>query len=186
MKRLLVTLVALALAAGCAPPWTVRHWDVTMEVDTRAGPRSGHGVDETARESATICFTRWTAPAHRARRGDRGATAQRPAGRADSKVVSMASSASLVTPAMPSMRAATASATGCGPRSFSIRVRTNAPPASANRDSEGQAAEATAAGCGHVCSRKVRPITTTEPQEAAIFGTGTGIRTPVPWLRNAA
>ena len=46
-KPLLVTLLGLVLAAGCTPPWTVRHWDVTIEVDTPAGPRTGRGVVET-------------------------------------------------------------------------------------------------------------------------------------------
>ena len=47
MKRQLLTLIGLAFVAGCGPSWTVRHWDVTIEVDTPAGPRTGRGVVET-------------------------------------------------------------------------------------------------------------------------------------------
>ena len=43
----ILTLLGLAFVAGCGPSWTVRHWDVTIEVDTPAGPRSGRGVVET-------------------------------------------------------------------------------------------------------------------------------------------
>ena len=58
MKRLVLTLVGLTVAAGCAPPWTVRHWDVTIEVDTPTGPRSGRGVVETrARERNELLYT---------------------------------------------------------------------------------------------------------------------------------
>ena len=58
MKRQLLVLIGLACLAGCAPSWTVRHWDVTIEVDTPAGPRTGHGVVETrARERNEWLYT---------------------------------------------------------------------------------------------------------------------------------
>jgi hypothetical protein len=45
--KALLTLLGLVFFASCGPSWTVRHWDVTIEVDTPAGLRIGRGVVET-------------------------------------------------------------------------------------------------------------------------------------------
>ena len=47
ITRRLLIVIGLAFLTGCGPSWTVRHWDVTIEVDTPAGPRNGRGVVET-------------------------------------------------------------------------------------------------------------------------------------------
>jgi hypothetical protein len=68
ITRRLLTLIGLAFLTGCGPLWTVRHWDVTVEVDTPAGPRNGRGVVETrARERNAGAVHVGQRPADRAR-----------------------------------------------------------------------------------------------------------------------
>ena len=58
ITRRRLILIGVAFLTGCGPSWTVRHWDVTIEVDTPAGPRNGRGVVETrARERNEVLYT---------------------------------------------------------------------------------------------------------------------------------
>ena len=45
---------------GCTPTWRVRHWDVTIEVNTPAGPRTTSEVIKTPGETAQLsCIGEW-------------------------------------------------------------------------------------------------------------------------------
>ena len=51
---------SLLRVAGCTPTWTVRHWNVTIEVNTPAGPRTTSEVIKTPGETAQLsCIGEW-------------------------------------------------------------------------------------------------------------------------------
>ena len=57
LKREILAL-GVVFVAACGPSWTVQHWEVTIEVETAAGPRTGRGVVETrARKRNELLYT---------------------------------------------------------------------------------------------------------------------------------